>query len=70
MSRYAKALAALFGAVGTWGVTAAQDGIQQTEWFGLLIALGTVAAVYGTPNTPPPGQPADPAMSEQHTPTI
>ena len=71
MSRYAKTIAALLGAVGTWGATAAQEGgIDGPEWFGLLIALGTVAAVYGIPNVPPAGQVADPQMSEQHDPTI
>lgn len=70
MSRYAKSIAALIGAVGTWGATAAQDGINSVEWFGLLTALGTVLAVWGVPNTPPAGQAADPGMSEQHEPSI
>jgi len=79
MSRYAKAIATFFGtligSVGTWGVTAVQDGgISDAEYFGLLIALSTVfattAAVFGVPNTPPAGQAADPQMSEQHEPKI
>lgn len=48
----AKAIAALLGAVGTWGMTAASDGIQSIEWFGLLVALGTVVAVWAIPNEP------------------
>lgn len=70
MSRYAKALAALLGAIGTWGATAAQDGISSVEWFGLVTALGTALAVYGVPNTPPAGEPPDPGMSEQHEASI
>lgn len=66
MSRYAKSIAAVIGAIATWGITAASDNsITLVEWFGLLGALATVVAVYSVPNQPPPGQPADPAMSEQ-----
>lgn len=66
MTRYAKAVAALLGTISTWGVTAiADEGINGIEWFGLLGALGTIAAVYGIPNTPPVGQASDPNMSEQ-----
>lgn len=57
MSAYAKAVAALLGAVSTWGVTAAPDGIAGAEWFGLLGALAAVAAVYAVPNTPAPAGP-------------
>ncbi|HWH01936.1 MAG TPA: hypothetical protein VNV66_22070 [Pilimelia sp.] len=54
MTRYTKALAALLGAVGTWGVTAAEDGsIVLGEWFGLLVALGTALGVYALPNVAP-----------------
>lgn len=53
MTGVAKAIAALFFAVGTWGATAvAEGGIDGVEWFGLLLALSTVAAVYATPNKP------------------
>lgn len=67
MSRYTKSIAALLGAVGTWGTTAAQDGITQAEWFGLLIALGTALGVWALPNTNPDG-PADPEISERDGP--
>lgn len=63
MSRYVKTIAALLGAVGTWGTTAAQDGISQAEYFGLLVALATALGVYAFPNTNPDG-PADPNVSE------
>lgn len=46
----AKAIAALLGAVSTWGVTAAVDGITAVELFGLMGAFGTAAAVWATPN--------------------
>ena len=66
MTRYAKSLAALLGAIGTWGVTAAEDGaISLGEWFGVLIALSTALAVFALPNRPPGGEPHDPAVSEQ-----
>ena len=66
MSRYLKTIAAMLGAISTWGITAAAEGgINSVEWFGLLGSLGTVIAVYAVPNTPPAGQPSDPAMSEQ-----
>jgi len=66
MSRYFKAIAALLGAVSTWGITAAaDDAISTVEWFGLVGALGTVIAVYAVPNDPPAGQLADPALSER-----
>ena len=62
MSRptWLKAVAALLGAVGTWGVTAMEDErVAGSEWFGLLIALGTALAVYGLKN----GESADPTTS-------
>lgn len=49
MSRYIKALAALLGAISTWGVTAAPDGVDSVEWFGLLGVLGTGLLVLGSP---------------------
>jgi hypothetical protein len=66
VSRYAKSVAALLGAISTWGITAAAEGgVNAVEWFGLLGSVGTVIGVYAIPNTPPGGQPSDPAMSEQ-----
>lgn len=48
---YAKAFAALLGAIGTWGVTAFEDGsATNAEWFGLLVAVGTAVAVWATAN--------------------
>ena len=63
---FAKALAALFGAVATWGIAALDDNaVTSPEWFSLLAALGTVLAVWGVPNTPPevdepPAEPVPP----------
>lgn len=55
-----KAIAALLGAVGTWGITALEDNaINGVEWSGLLVALGTAVAVYGLKN----GEDADPTTS-------
>lgn len=66
MSRYSKTIAAILGAISTWGITAAADeGINAVEWYGLLGALAAVLAVYSVPNKPPADEPADPSMSEQ-----
>lgn len=66
MSRYFKTVAAVLGAISTWGITAAAEGgINSVEWFGLLGSLATVIGVYAVPNTPPSGKPSDPAISEQ-----
>lgn len=67
MSRYAKALIALLGAVATWGITAAEDNAySQVELWGALLAAVTALGVYAWPNQPPRGLPADPEVSEQH----
>ena len=69
MSRYTKTIVALLGALATWGITAAEDGVYtQVEWWGALLALVTAAGVYAFPNTPPTGEAPDPAISEQHNP--
>lgn len=66
MSRYIKSIVALLGGISSWGITAAaDDAITQVEIYGLLGVLATVLGVYAFPNTPPAGEPADPAMSEQ-----
>ena len=66
MSRYYKTIAALLGAVGTWLTSVLADGqIRPDEWGGLFVALGTVAAVWGVPNSPPEGEPADLDVSER-----
>lgn len=46
-----KAIAALFGSVSTWGITAWQNdqAITGDEWFGLLGVIGTVVAVFVVP---------------------
>jgi hypothetical protein len=66
MSRYAKTVAAILGAIGTWGMTAYTTGSEITgdEWFGLLVALGTAAAVFGVPNKPPAGEASRSDISE------
>jgi len=54
---YAKAIAALLGAVSTWGVTAAADGaITLVECFGLVGAIGAVVAVFAATNRPATGR--------------
>lgn len=66
MSRYAKAVSALLGAIATWGITAvADDAVSGVEWFGLLGALATVFATWAIPNDPPAGEPPDPDISER-----
>jgi hypothetical protein len=65
-TRYRKAVVALAGAVATWGGTAlADDQISNAEWSLLAAAVVAALAVFAVPNTPPPGEPADPAISEQ-----
>lgn len=69
MSRYAKSLIALLGALATWGITAAEDNTYtQVELWGALLAAVTAAGVYAWPNKPPAGLLADPDVSEQHHP--
>jgi hypothetical protein len=51
---YRKTIAAIVGAVITWGATAQDDGIQAVEWWGLAAALATVLGVYGVANEPAP----------------
>lgn len=65
MSRYRKSLMALVALVGTWGITAAPDGITAVEWFGLLAAIGGTGAVWGVPNDPPKGKRASKKVSER-----
>lgn len=66
MSRYAKAIAALLGAIATWGVTAASDSrYDQAELWGLLGVIATAALAFQVPNDPPVGEAADPHMSER-----
>ena len=66
LSRYWKTIIAVLGGISSWGITASADNdITQVELYGLLGALATALAVYGIPNSPPSGEPADPNMSER-----
>jgi hypothetical protein len=48
---YLKAIVALLGAIGTWGVTAASDGsIDLSEAFAALAAIATALGVFIVPN--------------------
>jgi hypothetical protein len=52
VTRYTKSIIALIGALATWGVTAAEDGVySQVELWGALLALATAAGVYALPNS-------------------
>lgn len=65
MSRYSKALFAFIASLATWGVTAAADGVYDPiELWTLLGVAGSTLGVYVIPNTPPQGEPRNPAMSE------
>lgn len=65
MSRYAKALAAIIGALSTWGTTAAADGhYSQVEMWGLCGVALAGLAVYQIPNRPPRGKRRKPSISE------
>ena len=66
MTRYAKALIALLGAVATWGLTAAEDDrYTQVELWGALLAGVTALGVYAWPNKPPAGKHRRADVSEQ-----
>lgn len=65
MTRYAKALTALVGAVSTWAATYYPDDPDVQKWLGLAIAVVTIFSVYVVPNDAPAGQPADPNISER-----
>ena len=64
MSRYAKAVSALLTALVAWGYSVAPHGITTKEWFGLALVLNAAVVVFAVPNTPPPGEPARPDVSE------
>lgn len=65
LSPYRKTLAAVIGAVVTWGTTAQVGGFDSGEWWGLAAAIATAVGVYRAPNDPPAGEPADPDQSER-----
>jgi len=52
LARYRKAIATAIGTVLTWAdVAYVPDGhVDRLEWYGLAIALATVAGVIGVPN--------------------
>lgn len=52
IAQYRKTLAAIIGAVVTWGLTAQSDGIDGAEWWGLAAILATALGVYQAPNEP------------------
>ena len=63
MSRYNKFWVAILGAL----TTAAAAGLLPdpvAEWVPVVIAFATALGVVAVPNTPPPGEPADPNVSE------
>jgi hypothetical protein len=56
VSPYKKAIIALLGGVGSWGVTASSDAtISQVEWFGLLGVVATALGVAWFANAPTEG---------------
>jgi len=65
LSRYRKTVVTGLGAAATWAVGTFPANAQVQAYGGLIVALLTALGVYGVPNSPPPGEPADPAMSEQ-----
>lgn len=62
---YRKTLAALVGAVLTWGVTAQDGGIQSQEWWALAVAAATTLGVFGVSNEPT-GEDAEGGQSVIH----
>lgn len=73
MTRYWKSILATLTAIAITVVQAVQAAGADGSWSQedtivcVLAFLGAVA-VYTKANTPPAGEPADPAMSEQHSP--
>lgn len=50
---YRKSIAAAFGAVGGWWLLTFENGsVSTVEWGALIVAVGTVIAVWGVPNDP------------------
>lgn len=70
MTRYAKAIMAFFTSLGTWGVTAAADGVyDQVELWGITGVIVATIGVYLYPNTTPDDEAYDPTQSEQQVPS-
>ncbi len=66
MNPYLKTIAALLGALGTWGITASADGhYSHPELWGSLLALATAFGVYVTPYHRPASQSSRLDISEQ-----
>jgi 4-amino-4-deoxy-L-arabinose transferase-like glycosyltransferase len=60
VTRYAKTIVALLGALATWGITAAEDDVySQVELWGALLAVVTAAGVYAAPYRASGGEPSD-----------
>lgn len=65
MPRYRKSIAALLGALSTWGIASYEGGYSQGEWWALVGVVGTVVAVWGIPNDTPAGEAPAPGVSER-----
>ena len=63
MSRYTKAISALLAFAGVLISSGVLDG-DVAKWANAIIAGVGAAFVYLLPNTPPAGEPSDPAVSE------
>lgn len=74
MSRYMKSIIGFLGATQAWGVAVTLEkseggrSIVGGEWFGLCAVIIAGLLVFGVPNTPPEGEPSDPAVSETDPP--
>lgn len=64
MTRYAKTITAIVGAVAAWAATYFPDDPSVQKWVGLAVALATAVSVFAVPNTPPKGRPRRRDVSE------
>jgi hypothetical protein len=52
-AHYRKSIAAAVGALGAWWLAAFENGtVSPVEYGALIVAIGTVSAVWGVPNDP------------------
>jgi len=63
MSRYSKTIAAVLAFLGVIVSAGVLDGDAQ-KWAASIVSALGAALVYFVPNTPPAGEPSDPAISE------
>jgi hypothetical protein len=66
LSQYRKAIAGFVTPIIGWAYVVIESPPARPtaiEWVGLGVALATGFGVYAVPNDPPPGEPADPALS-------